>query len=222
MNLEQKKITRLIFNSLIIIFTIAFWDIKLFFPIKVISILFHELSHGYAAILSGGIVDSISIQKSLNGVTSISGGNDLFIAFSGYSGSLLFGMIIFYSSIKMKTKNFILIGIGVLLFISTVNLIEGFIGVFTGISYSIMFIILGILEYGFIKYFVRFLGLVILTYSMADIIIDLLISNNQVNDAIILSVITDVSPIVWGLVFFILSTASILLMLKLDFKSDFL
>ncbi|MCK9279699.1 MAG: M50 family metallopeptidase [Melioribacteraceae bacterium] len=220
MNLEQKKITQLIFNSLVILFTIAFWDIKFFFPIKVISILFHELSHGFAAILSGGVVNSISIQESLDGVTQISGGNDLFIAFSGYSGSLLFGMIIFYSSIKLKTKNFILIAIGVLLFIATINLIEGFIGIFTGISYSIMFIILGMLEYGFIKFVVRYLGLVILTYSTADIIIDLLTSNNQVNDAIILSVISSVSPIVWGLLFFILSIAAIIVMLRFDFKSN--
>ncbi|KUO62433.1 hypothetical protein APF79_07975 [bacterium BRH_c32] len=220
MNLEQKKITRLIFNSLIVLFTITFWDIKLFFPIKVISILFHELSHGFAAILSGGVVSSIAIEESLDGVTQISGGHDLFIAFSGYSGSILFGMIIFYSALKSKKKNFVLIVVGVLLFISTVNLIEGFIGVFTGISYSIIFIILGILEYGFIKYFARFLGLVILTYSAADIIIDLIISNNQVNDAIILSVITDVSPIVWGLLFFVLSVGAITTMLRLDFKSD--
>jgi len=56
---------------------------------------FHEISHGLAALLSGGNVHNITLNFDGSGVCTTSGGSRFLVSFSGYAGSALWGLFIY-------------------------------------------------------------------------------------------------------------------------------
>ncbi|MFS1423186.1 M50 family metallopeptidase [Shewanella sp. 10N.286.48.B5] len=64
-------------------------------PFKWFESYFHEISHGIAAILSGGIVTKIQLFPNGAGLCFTQGGFAPLITFSGYPGAALWGYMIF-------------------------------------------------------------------------------------------------------------------------------
>lgn len=64
---------------------------------------FHEVSHGLVALLTGGKVHSIEINFNGSGLCTYSGGFRPLISFSGYFGSVLWGVLI-YSLVDNLSK----------------------------------------------------------------------------------------------------------------------
>ncbi len=56
---------------------------------------FHEISHGLAAILSGGMIHKITLNFDGSGLCTTSGGSRFIVTFSGYTGSALWGLLIY-------------------------------------------------------------------------------------------------------------------------------
>lgn len=56
---------------------------------------FHEISHGIAALLTGGSIQTITLNFNGSGVCTTLGGSAFIISFAGYAGSALWGMLIF-------------------------------------------------------------------------------------------------------------------------------
>lgn len=64
-------------------------------PFKWLESYFHELSHGIATILSGGIVSHIQLFPNGAGFCFSQGGSPLFIGFAGYLGAACWGYLIY-------------------------------------------------------------------------------------------------------------------------------
>lgn len=56
---------------------------------------FHEISHGLAALLTGGSIHSISLNFNGSGLCITSGGLRFIVTFFGYAGSALWGLLIY-------------------------------------------------------------------------------------------------------------------------------
>jgi len=56
---------------------------------------FHEISHGLAALITGGSIHTITINFNGAGMCMTSGGVPIFISFSGYAGSVFWGLFIY-------------------------------------------------------------------------------------------------------------------------------
>jgi len=56
---------------------------------------FHEISHGLAALLTGGSIRGISLYYNGSGLCRSSGGVPFIISFAGYAGSVLWGYSIY-------------------------------------------------------------------------------------------------------------------------------
>lgn len=56
---------------------------------------FHEISHGLAALLTGGSIHSISLNFNGSGLCTTSGGVRFIVTFFGYAGSALWGLLIY-------------------------------------------------------------------------------------------------------------------------------
>ena len=65
-------------------------------PIKLLVVVYHELSHVAAAYLTGGMVFGIAIDPMGAGVTLGIDGNPLVITMAGYVGSLLIGLLLYW------------------------------------------------------------------------------------------------------------------------------
>lgn len=84
---------------------------------------FHEISHGLAAIITGGKVHSIALSFNGSGICTTSGGIRFIVSFSGYAGSALWGVVIYSVAGAVSQKNaFIIAGSMVLLLITTLLL----------------------------------------------------------------------------------------------------
>ncbi|QDP00958.1 M50 family metallopeptidase [Thalassotalea sp. PS06] len=67
-------------------------------PFQWLETFFHEISHGLAAILSGGHIIRIQLFANGAGLCTSAGGNSVFVAFSGYAGAVLFGMLLYWGA----------------------------------------------------------------------------------------------------------------------------
>lgn len=78
------------------------WLIPIPNPVKLLAVTFHEVSHGLAAILTGGRVFGFALAPGGGGVTLGIGGSLPIILFAGYLGSTLWGIALYYASVKWK------------------------------------------------------------------------------------------------------------------------
>jgi hypothetical protein len=84
---------------------LAIWLLPIPNPVKLLAVTFHEVSHGVAALLTGGRVFGFAIAPSGAGVTMGIGGNMLLILIAGYIGSCLWGAALYYVSCKWNPKH---------------------------------------------------------------------------------------------------------------------
>ena len=71
------------------------WQAPVVNPIKMLVVVFHEISHVLAAYATGGVVFGIAIDPGGAGVTLGMGGNKFAIVAAGYVGSLLIGWALY-------------------------------------------------------------------------------------------------------------------------------
>jgi hypothetical protein len=219
LNKKNKQYLELIVIVILTIFSIVLWNTIVIYPIKLFTVLLHEISHGIAAILTGGKIVVLEINQDLSGQCTIDGGYHLIIASSGYIGSLIFGLLFIYSAYNLKkSKWFILFTISILLFfpiLYSTNLLIKFF------SFGIAILLL-LVTYKFNnslkKYFFIFLGMVSSFYVLIDIKNDLLTSSTLNSDAVIISNLISINPIFVGMTWFSISIVSIVFILRYGIK----
>ncbi len=64
-------------------------------PFSWLETYFHEISHGLAAIISGGSVDRIELHLKGSGLCYTIGGWKPLVSFAGYAGAIIWGAIIY-------------------------------------------------------------------------------------------------------------------------------
>lgn len=64
-------------------------------PLKWVETFFHEISHGLAALVTGGRILAINLRYDGSGLCTSLGGWSMLIAFAGYAGASLWGLAIY-------------------------------------------------------------------------------------------------------------------------------
>jgi len=215
---KNHKVIELVFLSFVLIISFLFWDTYLVYPIKLFVVLIHEISHVISAILSGGKVIAFNIGFDLSGKCETENGNNIFIAASGYLGSLLFGLLIFYSTYNKKIGKWLLIIIAIIILIISVSLMQNFSLTLLAVLYSVLlFVSAFFLQIRIDSLILKVLGMLSCIYVLFDIKEDILSTNSAISDASILSDLINVPTIVIGLVWLIISLAGIFLVMKLSY-----
>lgn len=94
----------------------ALWFLPIPNPVKLLAVTFHEVSHAMAALLTGGRVFGYAIAPDGAGITLGIGGNMTFILLAGHIGSCLWGVLIYYMSVRLRPVVCILCLEGLILF----------------------------------------------------------------------------------------------------------
>lgn len=97
------------------------WETWLVWPLKVLTVFFHEISHGMAAVLTGGSVGRILLESNESGRTMAIGGSRFIVLNAGYLGSMLWGCAIVLASARVKRDHILTGLLGV--FIAYVTLV---------------------------------------------------------------------------------------------------
>ncbi len=82
-----------------------FWYTPVVYPLKIFVVLLHELSHAVALWVTGGTVESISLDPRQGGVTLGRGGIAFITLSAGYLGSLAFGALLVLGAQSAKIRS---------------------------------------------------------------------------------------------------------------------
>ncbi len=88
-------------------------------PFKWLESYFHEISHGLAALITGGSIVQIQLFPNGAGLCTTRGGMSFLISFMGYAGAALWGMGIYFVASMHQRVAQVLSGIIALLLVTT-------------------------------------------------------------------------------------------------------
>jgi len=216
---SQKEWIEFAIFAVIALFSFFFWDSYLIYPIKIFVVLFHEISHGLAAIFTGGKLQSILLTSTLGGASYTIGGNKFIIASAGYLGSLSFGAALFISGYDITIRKVIGIILSIILILFAANFISTVLGRVISIVFALLFIILPFYSKEIINaYFFKIFGLISTFYVLIDIKEDLFSDIYRPSDAQFISEITSVPAMFWGIFWFLISITVIVFLVRWGIK----
>ncbi len=219
---QQKKNLELGIAIIISLLTILLWKSIIIYPIKIFVVLLHEISHGIAAIMSGGNIIKIIITPELGGETVTTGGVKFLIASSGYLGSLFFGAMLFYSAYNKKFSMWFNTIVAVIILLITVNYLEGSFTIIFSLTFALfLFLSPRMLNDLVHSYSMKILGLISSLYILIDIKEDLITLRIVPSDAQMLADITGIPAFVWGLLWLSVAVVIIYYMYRFSYKKGF-
>jgi len=121
---------------LLFLASVWFWENPLVYPIKLLTVFFHELSHGLAAVITGGSMHTIELTADQGGLCWTAGGSWFLILSAGYLGSLLWGAGLLYAAARTRADREIVQFLGGLLIVVTVIYVRTTAGVIFGLSFG--------------------------------------------------------------------------------------
>lgn len=180
---------------------VVFWETVLVYPLKILVVFFHELSHAAAALATGGTVESISLVPEEGGVTITRGGSRFFTLTAGYLGSLAIGGFFLVTASKSRHDREILLALGVTLLAATAWLVRpvgsfGFnFGAATGV---VLAAAARKLPHAFSDSALKVIGLTSCLYAVLDLKSDVLDRPGIPSDAHMLADETGLPTLFWG------------------------
>jgi len=143
--------------------------------LKDLVVLFHEICHALATILTGGVVEKVAIHNNESGETiaipSKMKGAFVFIVSSGYIGSSFLGGLVLHRGFSGKYEKQTLTTLGILLLITTFKFSSsGNLAYTTGIVWGALFLIVGILNQSASAMTLVFIGTLVSLYSVYDLL----------------------------------------------------
>jgi len=171
---------------------------------------FHEISHGLAAILTGGKIQSIVLNFDASGLCTTSGGNAFLITFAGYASSAIWGLALYVIAGIVSPRKAKIIASVMLLIITSV-LILWAKNISTIIILISLIIMYGAILYNTLWVSVKYLIQVIGVFVMIDAIRSplYLFDGRDLGDGATLAKITWLPEVVWIAIWFIISVASL-------------
>lgn len=177
------------------------WDTWAVYPLKVLVVFFHELSHAIAAWLTGGRVKIIELDSAQGGLCVTEGGIRFVVLTAGYLGSLVWGGILLNLAVHTRREKGSVMLLGLFLAIVTGWLVRpvlhfGFaFGMLTG---TVLVIAGKRLPRGPNSVLLKVIGLTSCLYALLDIKSDILDRPGLRSDAYMLGELTGIPTMVWG------------------------
>ncbi len=205
----------------LVLFTALAWDTVLVYPVKVLVVMMHEISHGLAAVLTGGSVDHIEVSAQLGGVCYTLGGWEPAIVSAGYLGSFVLGAAMFLAAARTRHDQVIAFATGIALVALTLVYVRSTFGVVSGLLFGGFLIVSGkYLTEKVNDVLLSFIGLTSMLYAVIDIKEDLISRTVPGSDAYRMSEIFPLPAVVWGCIWALLSIAGAFLVVRNGLKGD--
>lgn len=177
----------------------ALWSTPAVTPLKILVVFLHELSHALAALLTGGKVESLTIDAAQGGMVTARGGNRFWTLTAGYLGSLLFGLVLTVGAVRTHFDRAILALLGAaLLIVAGVYIRDGFALAFTAGTGAVMLISARFLPHVAADLALRVIGLTSMIYVPLDIFSDTIARAHLRSDAAMLAEEFGGTTSLWG------------------------
>ncbi len=177
----------------------ALWQTPVSTPLKILIVFLHEVSHGLAAVATGGKIEAITVSLQQGGLTTTRGGSLFAILSAGYLGSLVLGVVILLVALRTHLDRALMAALGVAMVVITAFYIRdwfafGF-GMGTG---AVMLGIARFLPRDVNDLILRLIGLTSLIYVPYDIFDDTIRRASESSDAFMLADRFGGATMMWG------------------------
>ena len=200
----------------------VFWFTPMVTPLKILVVFMHEISHVAAALLTGGSVDSLTINPHQGGAVVARGGSRFLTLNAGYTGSLLFGVALVLLAVRTDYDRIVLGALGALLLVVTGLYVRD-------PSYAVGFAVTtGVLMLATARFLprdvndliLRMIGLTSMIYVPIDIYSDTIIRSYLRSDARMLAEEFGGATLLWGGLWMAISLVVIFLTLRRGLGRD--
>lgn len=175
------------------------WDTPAVLPLKLFVVFLHEISHGIAAVATGGRIDRIAIAADQSGVCYCGGGSPFVTLSAGYLGSLAWGLALVWLARFDRLAHWATAAIGVVMGLVTLLYVRTLFGLVFGLGGAAA--LLGAARRLPVPWNARLLyglGLTSALYAILDIKSDVIDRPELDSDARMLAELTGVPTVVWG------------------------
>jgi Peptidase M50B-like len=189
---------------------LALWDSFLVYPFRLFVVFLHEVSHGLAAVLTGGAIESIGLSFDEGGVCRTRGGWPFLILNAGYMGSLLWGALFLVLGERRARARAVVAAIGAFTLVVTLVYVRTLFGFGYGVAAGLAFLaVASKLRSEVSEMLLAAIGATSALYAVWDVASDVLFRHSHESDAAALAQLTGVPAIVWGVLWIGLSLAAL-------------
>jgi len=197
------------------------WPTPLIIPLKILTVFLHELSHALATLLTGGSVESLTIDPNQGGEVWSRGGNRFLILSAGYCGSLLIGVGLFIAAVRTRWDKFILGLLGAVILLATALYVRSMFAFGFGVFTSVLMIAAArFFSHQISDLALRVIGLTSMIYVPYDIFSDTILRSQLQSDARMLAEEFAGPTLFWGGAWLLISLIVIGACLRFGLGSD--
>lgn len=124
---------------------LALWQLPmlgwLVYPFRLFGTFVHELSHGMAALATGGDFVRFSVHADLSGLAWSAGGVRWVVASAGYVGSAVFGGLLLLLAARGVSGRALLLVLGASLLLLSLLYVRNLFGIVSGIGLSVALVL---------------------------------------------------------------------------------
>jgi len=185
---------------------LVLWDTFVVYPFRLFVVFLHEISHGLAAVLTGGAIASIGLSFDEGGVCRTRGGWPFLILNAGYLGSLFWGAAFLVLG-ERRTRSRSVVGvIGAFTLVVTLLYVRTLFGFAYGLlAGAALMAVAAKLRPAVSEILLAAIGATSALYAVWDIASDVLGRHSNQSDAAALAALTGIPAIVWGVVWIAVS-----------------
>lgn len=193
----------------IFVVVVLLWSTPVVAPLKIFVVLLHEISHGLAAVLTGGEISHIEVNAQQGGVAYTRGGSRFVTLSAGYLGSMFFGGLIMLLAARTKYDRVLSIGIGVAIAIVTLFYVRSWFGFGFALVFAVLLIGAGWkLSHDANELILKTIGVTSVLYAPLDIFDDVIARRGIGSDADMLAELTGLPSVIWGVIWIAFSVAA--------------
>ncbi len=193
------------------------WGTPFVWPLKILVVFFHELSHGLAAIATGGSVVRIEVVAAQGGLCITRGGNGFLTLSAGYLGSLAWGATALVVATRTRRDRELLLGLGAVIGVATLLWVRPLLSFgfgFHALAGAALVACAAWLPEVACDWLLRIFGLASCLYVVPDIYSDTIARSGQISDARLLAEATGVPTVLWGALWIALALVVLALTLR--------
>ncbi|MFS4582352.1 M50 family metallopeptidase [Phaeobacter sp. C3_T13_0] len=178
---------------------VILWPTQAVVPLRILTVFLHELSHAFAALLTGGEVVSLTIDPYEGGSVVSRGGSRFLTLSAGYTGSLLIGITLFLIALRTDWDRKVLALFGVItLLVATIYVRELFALAFTLTTGIAMLAAARYLSLNVNDMILRIIGVSSMIYAPLDIYDDTIARSYLRSDARMMAEAFGGATLLWG------------------------
>ena len=188
-------------------------------PLNWLETYFHEISHGIAALLTGGEIIRIQLFPNGSGLCTSRGGINFIISFFGYGGATLWGWLIFKLANSHQRTAPVFSGLMIVLLLASIIFwARDLLTMVILASLAVMFVMtIKMRRLYYLQLLLKFFGLSILLNSLFSP--TYLFDGRDLGDGAALASMTMVPELVWVLIWCVLAIAALYSLIKTNQKS---